>query len=229
MSANHCEACLEQLPGLLDGLLEESAAAELRAHLERCDACRAEHDWLVMTIADLEALGDDIVRHAPEVDLVDAVLRGVREIDDVVAPIPLKLTRPQPWRWAFKALAGAAAAAGIALVAWLAFGRSDDAPHPGAGGTVARRTDDPSRSIWLQELAQRKDRLVTGSPIASRPLSPSCQAAFNRSWAPPATGSQTAFDPGYKMSMATASTGLWRAGCPRAVLRRELLSMRVGP
>ena len=160
MSANHCEACLEQLPGLLDGLLEESAAAELRAHLERCDACRAEHDWLVMTIADLEALGDDIVRHAPEVDLVDAVLRGVREIDDVVAPIPLKLTRPQPWRWAFKALAGAAAAAGIALVAWLAFGRSDDAPHPGAGGTVARRTDDPSRSIWLQELAQRKDRFT---------------------------------------------------------------------
>jgi anti-sigma factor RsiW len=81
VSLNHCEECQDRLPSLLEDQLEESEARMVRLHLDACPECQQEYEWLKTAFQDLEVLGDLYARRAPEVDLVDAVLRGAEEID----------------------------------------------------------------------------------------------------------------------------------------------------
>jgi predicted anti-sigma-YlaC factor YlaD len=72
--SDHCMHVRAQLEALVDGDLEASAAARLKAHLGSCAACRAEHELAASLPSRLRALKAP----APPPELLPAVLRAVQ-------------------------------------------------------------------------------------------------------------------------------------------------------
>jgi anti-sigma-K factor RskA len=137
-----CAQVREIAPDVALGLLTGEERAEALAHLEGCEACRAE-------VASLAVAADEVLLAAPEatppagfdarVLAALATQRGAAERDET-AIVPAR-----PHRRRRRAWVGAAAAAVLALVVGLAaLVGSDDtprpsAPEPSAVATVAMR------------------------------------------------------------------------------------------
>lgn len=66
-----CADVLERLEAWIDGDLDDGAAAAVKAHVDRCESCRAEQELAKTVVAELRAL--------PEFDLPERVLQAVRE------------------------------------------------------------------------------------------------------------------------------------------------------
>lgn len=111
-ASTECEQHEADLAVLLDGALDEQAAARVQAHLAACPTCRDEYAWWETAAAELEAIGRTAEAEAPEVDLVDAVMAVVQGREHVREP----LVAPRVRRWTWVSLA---AAAGVALVCGL--------------------------------------------------------------------------------------------------------------
>lgn len=116
-----CEQYQDALIAFLDNALDEAAQTKLLAHIEQCDACRAEFAWLKQTAADLETIGKTLVEQAPEPNLTDVVMASLPG----QGPPPLRVVEHEPgpprsrhWSWSWVGLAAAAAA----LVAVYYFG-----------------------------------------------------------------------------------------------------------
>ena len=60
---------------LLDNALDAESRRRLGEHLHACGDCRAEYEWLMTAEQDLQAMGDRIILHAPDVNVIDAVLQ----------------------------------------------------------------------------------------------------------------------------------------------------------
>jgi anti-sigma factor RsiW len=65
-----CADVLERLEAWIDGELDESEAAAVKAHVDLCEACRAEWRLAEAVVAELRAL--------PEFDVPETVLQAVR-------------------------------------------------------------------------------------------------------------------------------------------------------
>ncbi len=68
----------DDLLAYLEGRLDPEETARVRRLIETSDEWRADFETLQELVSDLEALGDSMDAKAPEVDLVDAVMRDVR-------------------------------------------------------------------------------------------------------------------------------------------------------
>lgn len=124
-------ACADRIPtldALFAGDLPEQEAAELRAHLETCEGCRAYHDrlWKVEAALEKRAMPSRAVDELEQRLLARAKSQAAAE-------------RPEPWwkrRWVLfgAPLAAVAAYAVVVLVAIPRRGQDDFIPRGGEAG-----------------------------------------------------------------------------------------------
>lgn len=129
-----CEKYRSHLTGLVEGTLEERAAAELRAHISACAPCRGEYEWLLTLVADLEALGAAAVTRTPQIDLVDAVKEAVAKTASGARRV--RLVRPT--RAKYLGWVGLAAAAGLVLAVWFGVGVFSKSLAPAPTAPIAK-------------------------------------------------------------------------------------------
>lgn len=157
-----CEQVREIAPDVALGLLTGGERAEALAHLEGCEACRAE-------VASLAVAADEVLLAAPEATppagfdaRVLAALVAQREAAEREGTDTVPARRHRRWR---RAWVGAAAAAVLVVVGGLAaLVGSDDAPDPSApepsavatvamrgnqGGVVGEATMTGSRPVQV--------------------------------------------------------------------------------
>ncbi|MCW8984003.1 MAG: anti-sigma factor, partial [Thermoanaerobaculales bacterium] len=65
-----CADVLERLEAWIDGDLDDGEAAAVKAHIDRCESCRAEQQLAEAVVVELRAL--------PEFDVPESVLQAVR-------------------------------------------------------------------------------------------------------------------------------------------------------
>ena len=108
----NCAECRDNLVACLEGLLDAEQSRQCQAHLESCEACRAEHAALGRLQGRLAARG----RVAAEVSLVEPVMRMVqqRKIEPERTTLMSLLFKS---RWGFGLGAAASAAAVILIIA----------------------------------------------------------------------------------------------------------------
>jgi alpha-2-macroglobulin-like protein len=148
---NTCHDYQTLLLDHLYGLLDEAEAAELRAHLEGCDACRAS---LAAAERQQHVLAAAARGHFPEVRFEPPVVRAEAAATPSAVTLP---ARPRRWgRWALAAAVLLAAGLGSAGGGvWYAYGR--DAAHAREEHEVAQR-DQERRARKQQEERQRGER-----------------------------------------------------------------------
>jgi len=122
-----CEHNEDALIGLFEGTLDPAATAEAQGRIQACSACRAEYEWLVSVASDLEAIGANVARQTPTVDLTSEVMA---RINSLAAPtiVPMRPTRRASFPYA--GLIGLAAAAAIAVFFWFAANRDKNEIKP---------------------------------------------------------------------------------------------------
>jgi hypothetical protein len=108
----NCAECRDNLVACLEGLLDTEQTRQCQAHLESCDACRAEHKALGRLQERLAARG----RVAAEVSLVEPVMRVVHERKSEPERTTL-MSLLFKNRWGFGLGAAASAAAVILIIA----------------------------------------------------------------------------------------------------------------
>ena len=110
-----CDDCRALLDAYVDGELPESEASEVRAHLESCATCAAEHQMLIETSSRVRGT----LARPPVPDVLRARIRGALADADTDIPIapPARLSR-STWRLAAAGLI--IAAVGVGAGAWLA-------------------------------------------------------------------------------------------------------------
>lgn len=123
------------MSALFAGALDKQSEAALLGHVETCAACRAEREWFKTLTGDLETLGDTLAGNAPQVDLVNAVMRAVERNQETRAGVVPFKPRPQPRRSrTFAWLGLATAAAAVVLILWVSGYRitppTEPAPAP---------------------------------------------------------------------------------------------------
>jgi hypothetical protein len=110
----NCAECRENLVACLEGLLEAEPSRQCQAHLESCEACRAEYAGITRLQERLVARG----RAAAEVSLVEPVMRVVRQRQiEPERTTLMSLIFKNPWGFG---LGAAATAAAIILIIALA-------------------------------------------------------------------------------------------------------------
>jgi len=158
MMDGSCNKYRDDLMALLEGALDAEAEAALLRHIEACPACRAEHEWMAAVGADLEAIGDAMLKQAPQVDLLDGVMADLARLKAGEAPpspkvVPFKAPerRLRPWAWAGAAVAAAAAV----LLFWAAGFRITKTTDTVPGPTVvqAPAPQDREREPTLAQVA----------------------------------------------------------------------------
>lgn len=156
MTAMRCPDVRELAPDIALGLLTGEERAAALAHLEECDACRAE-------VASLAVTADELLLAAPEAPppagFAERVLarvaverRGGDELPIVPAPPPAARRR----RW-LRPAALAAAAALVLVAGIVAVVRPDGGPEP----TVASAQMVTGRGDVVGEATVRGDRHAT--------------------------------------------------------------------
>jgi len=144
---------------LLEGALDAEAESALLRHIEACPACRAEQAWLAAVGADLEAIGDAMVKEAPPIDVVDEVMAEVARLkagaatsSPKVVPFETPARRLRPWAW----VGAAAAAAAAVLVFWAAGFRITKTTDTVPGPTVVQAPgpQDEQRERTVAQVAQ---------------------------------------------------------------------------
>jgi len=114
MNANNmnCAECRDNLVACLEGLLEAEQSRQCQAHLESCEACRAEYGAINRLQERLTARG----RVAAEVSLVEPVMRVVcqKQIEPERTTLMSLLFKS---RWGFGLGAAASAAAVLVMIA----------------------------------------------------------------------------------------------------------------
>ncbi|MCX6927071.1 MAG: zf-HC2 domain-containing protein [Verrucomicrobia bacterium] len=110
----NCAECRENLVACLEGLLEAEQLRQCQAHLERCEACRAEYGAINRLQERLTARG----RVAAEVSLVEPVMRVVhqRKFEPERTTLMSLIFKS---RWGY-GLGAAASAAAVILIIGLA-------------------------------------------------------------------------------------------------------------
>ena len=108
----NCAECRDNLVACLEGLLDTEQTRQCQAHLESCEACRAEHKALGRLQERLATRG----RVAAEVSLVEPVMRVVHERKSEPERTTL-MSLLFKNRWGFGLGAAASAAAVILIIA----------------------------------------------------------------------------------------------------------------
>ncbi|MEA3366345.1 MAG: hypothetical protein U9Q79_11960, partial [Candidatus Hydrogenedentes bacterium] len=105
---------LDVLADYVEGNLSEEESARVRKAVEASEATRSEYAWLQLAAADLHVIGESIVRNAPEIDVLDGVMRAVEKADESAKIVERKeLRKPRP---SFALWGGMALAAALLLV-----------------------------------------------------------------------------------------------------------------
>ncbi|HOD52641.1 MAG TPA: hypothetical protein PKY01_09680 [Candidatus Hydrogenedentes bacterium] len=153
---------LDRLADYVEGTLSAEDAALARKAIEASEASKADYAWLRLAAEDFHAIGQNIVKDAPEIDVLDAVMQAVRKADASAKTVDLserKKSRPSFVLWGAMALAAAVLLAVIGLVfEWGAF-----APQKTVVPPVAEGPDKP------QQPEQRTAVVIPGEkPETSR-------------------------------------------------------------
>lgn len=170
---------IDRLMALIEGRLSGDDAAALEAEMAASPALAAEYAWLQQVCGVLEAEGRERAAALPPVDVLDGVLDAVSRSAPLQPAAPPQPTR-NPNRWL--QAAGLAAAASLAIGAWVWYGPAG--PEAGPEPKVATHTPDPADN---------------GHPALSTPLpeaAGSDPAAATEPLAPDAGGGVETLEPG---------------------------------
>jgi tetratricopeptide (TPR) repeat protein len=163
MNDNNCHSYREALDQLIDGSVEESSLAALKAHADVCPACKGEYEWILQISADLEFIGDELVSNLPEIDIVASVMSKLpaasHKPDTVVsitnppAHVSTRQTHASMWSWT----AVAAAAVVLIVAGWLAFGPGFSSDGDLPNEDIAQRSTPDSSDDDFVEVAPPVD------------------------------------------------------------------------
>ncbi|HEO70971.1 MAG TPA: hypothetical protein ENN80_06870 [Candidatus Hydrogenedentes bacterium] len=157
-----CEHYERELAGFAVGMLGEEEHRRLLDHIEVCPVCRAEYQWLKTTVADIEVIGEALAECAPQVDLVEAVVRGIHdEPRDKLVPFKPRARFRVRWTW-FLPAAGLAAAAVLAIT-WVATHTT-----PGASPTRLARYHVPEQPPPLREVVKQGREVGSEEAVADQ-------------------------------------------------------------
>lgn len=122
----------EDLPAYMLGALEPAEGAEFERHLEGCERCLAEVDWLEPAV---QTLPESVERQQPPRRLRESLMAEVR-----ADARPARQPR-QRWRWSWRpAVALAALVLAVAGVAGYEIGKGGD--EGGEASTIVSRQAD---------------------------------------------------------------------------------------
>lgn len=160
MNTGDTDRLFHELIAYLEGELAPEEHARVEQQLETSEEYRTEYEWLRSLYADLDALGARAAKHAPEIDVVDSVLKAVERMN---TPTPLAAPRRGPGSIVWLGLAAAAALAIVIGAIVLRAPQPDDTPG-GAGTTpIVSRPKDSTPSVPTPklpgELASSKEKL----------------------------------------------------------------------
>ena len=128
MSENGHERHRDELAAYLLGALEPSEAAELERHLDGCEACRTELEWLRPAV---QLLPESVPRVEAPPELRGRLMEQVRS-EAEGAPAPRRTRRWSIGGWNLRPLAGLAAFALVVAAFAYAIGSGDS----GGGNTT---------------------------------------------------------------------------------------------
>lgn len=142
----------DRLHDLIDGLLPDEEAREVRGHLECCGECREQHEMLALLVSDLGDLPREAV---PARDLWDGIHSRIDGKDADVIEFPGADTAPRG-RVSMSWTQLAAAAVVLAFVSggtvWMAIGT------PATGGPIASPSVGPAAVV--QTATTRYDEAI---------------------------------------------------------------------
>jgi hypothetical protein len=138
-----CAARDEDLSALVDGELSPGREAEVRAHLEGCDRCRARMASFARV--------DDWLRAAPLPEVPPALRDAVLRAPEAARKAPSRRRRR------LSPALGALAAAAAALALYLALRGQDAAPPGVPGPSVARRPTPPAPQVPQEPAAPERE------------------------------------------------------------------------
>lgn len=131
---------LDLLADFLEGTLSQEEAEQVRKAMEAAEAAKAEYAWLARAAEDFHAISENIVRDAPEIDVLDGVMQAVQKVDEsarIVERQHVRKPRPSFALWGGLALAAAV----VLIIAGLVFEWGVFAPVQPVGPPVAQRPD----------------------------------------------------------------------------------------
>jgi anti-sigma factor RsiW len=176
-----CSEVLDRLEALLDGELESGEAGRLRAHLERCELCRDEHQLAVEIREGLRML--PVLR--PPARVTVAVKAAVGNNAG-----PRRLVSKV---WLVPGLAAAALAAAVTLAVVL--GPFHRAPQPAQATAEARRAAADTRLALavLANATRRAEGMVRGRMLDDGALKTTVRGlSRSLSWLPDRSAGATA-------------------------------------
>jgi len=139
VSDSRCEKYQSQFVEQLDGGLGKEDEAALLRHIEECAVCRDACLWMRNASADLFAMGDEIRKHTPPINLIEAVLGEVAKMKAREGNVSRFEPRSSRARFGWAAgFAGLAAAAAAVFLVWVSGYRMATDPAPGAGNQQAQ-------------------------------------------------------------------------------------------
>jgi len=148
---------LDVLADYVEGNLSEEESAQIRKAVESSEATRSEYAWLQLAAADLHVIGESIVRNAPEIDVLDGVMRAVEKADEsakIVERRELRKPRPSFALWGGMALAAAL----LLVVAGLIFEWGIFSPAKPVVPPVAERQKTPEQPDEPEVAATSPDK-----------------------------------------------------------------------
>ena len=119
MREDEHDITLDRLADCLDGMLSEEEALAVQKALEASGEVKADYAWLQTAARDFHAIGESIAHDAPEIDVLDAVMRAVEKADAAERIVRLdvrKRSRPSLAFWGTVALAAAVVLVVLGLV-----------------------------------------------------------------------------------------------------------------
>lgn len=108
----------------IEGALSDAATLHVSSHLESCPTCTADRNWFTTVGDDFQAMGDALVAHVPEINIVESVMNALAALDAEQHEKAARLIPMRPRRkglFASHWLALAAAASIMIAVGLLAY------------------------------------------------------------------------------------------------------------
>jgi len=150
VDGERCAEVLDWLDAWIDGDLDDARAASVKAHVDRCDSCRAEWQLAETVVSELRAL--------PEFDIPERVLRTIRK--KTVPPLEERL-RAFLADTVFRRLPALAALAAVVLLVLVLSPWRPPAEPQYADEEVARAAAETRLALaYVGNIAQRAELRV---------------------------------------------------------------------
>jgi len=171
VTSPRCEPYQDALERLVEASLDETGRVRLLDHAGSCDDCRGQIEWIESATVDLEAIGDRIVAHIPEIDIVEAVLA---EVSKQPAPNVISFdSAPRARTFGLAKWLGAAAAAAVVIaMVWFSTMVRDNVPPQEIAQVPPPSIEDTQPAVAIEPVAPTGPESGNEAQVIAEPVRP---------------------------------------------------------